>query len=284
VQTLVGIAIQGFLNNQTRELIASDGSPNLYWALTELATHPVGYREGLSYESRVWESTIHELADIERRIYSSEEALRVARDLAEAASSMGYSSGARPAEILGTSMFWYSHARRELLERGFSAERLDAMPVAQVVLLAWWKQYVLIRDDYFKWLSLPENEIQPYLHSFYDSVRNAEIKGEGGPFVLAMPALQAAMYAELRSQREIDLLRVVEALRLHAAKNGRWPDKLDDITIVPVPLDPWNHKPFEYSVKNGVATLEPLDKPPMAGGPAVNSRYELTLRPPASSK
>ena len=101
---------------------------------------------------------------------------------------------------------------------------------------------------------------------------------------MALPAIPSAVSARIRSQREIDQLRVVEALRLHAAQTGRWPDKLDDITIVPVPLDPWNHKPFEYSVKNGVATLEPLDQPPMGGGPGVNSRYELTLRPPANAK
>ena len=218
------------------------------------------------------------------RTYFPEEASRVAKALADAAESMGYRFGNSPAEILGNSLFWYPHAKRKLLDYGYTSERIDAMPVAQVVMLAWWRQYVLIRDNYYKWLSLPDDEMRPYLHTGRHDIRSAELKGEEGPFLLAMPALNAAMSAHLRSLREIDLLRVVEALRLHAAQTGRWPEKLDDIKIVPVPLDPWNHKPFEYSVKNGVATLQPLDQPPMPGGPGVNSRYELTLRSPANAK
>ena len=54
------------LNDQTRSLIAQADSPNLYWALTELASQPVELRQGLSYESRFWEFTIHNLPDLDR--------------------------------------------------------------------------------------------------------------------------------------------------------------------------------------------------------------------------
>ena len=242
-------------------MIASNGSPNLYRALTELAAHPVGIREGLSYESRLGNQPSMSLPTSTSASHSPEEALRVAKALADAAESMGYRFGNSPAEILGISLFWYPHARRELLAHGLTAERIDAMPVVQVVMLAWWKEYTLIRDDYFKWLELPDNEVEPYGTRSYNYVRAAEFKGEGGPFVLATAGPSVRNYRPNPLAREIDQLRVVEALRLHAAQTGRWPDKLDDITVVPVPLDPWNHKPFEYTVKNGVATSSPSTNP-----------------------
>ena len=128
VQMLVGIAIQGLMNYRTRELIAMEASPNLYWALTDLSSRPVEIRESISYESHLWESTIHELADIDRRIYSPEEALRVAKALAEAAESMGYRFGNSPAEILGISMLWYPHARRSC---SLTASRLSGSTPCQ---------------------------------------------------------------------------------------------------------------------------------------------------------
>ncbi len=77
------------------------------------------------------------------------------------------------------------------------------------------------------------------------------------------------------------MLRTIEALRMHAAENGRWPENLGDVKIVSVPNDPFTNKPFEYLLKEGVATLStPHDKTwNVASGAA---RYELTLR--ASAK
>src|SRR5262249_32448613 len=51
VQSLIGLAIESRLDEQTRALIAAENSPNLYWALTDLSTHPVDFREAFSYEA-----------------------------------------------------------------------------------------------------------------------------------------------------------------------------------------------------------------------------------------
>ena len=44
--------------------------------------------------------------------------------------------------------------------------------------------------------------------------------------------------AGTRQDRNINQLRTVEALRLYAAAHGKLPEKLTDITDVPIPLDP----------------------------------------------
>ncbi len=84
----------------------------------------------------------------------------------------------------------------------------------------------------------------------------------------------------MRHKRQNNLLRAIEALRMHAAENGHWPEKLSDVTIVPMPIDPFTNGPFEYSLKDGVAALStPHDKTWSVGEGA--ARYELTLRTPA---
>ena len=49
--------------------------------------------------------------------------------------------------------------------------------------------------------------------------------------------------------RKVAMLRVVEALRLHAGSTGRLPDSLDQVKVVPIPIDPLSGKVFEYELK-----------------------------------
>ena len=37
---------------------------------------------------------------------------------------------------------------------------------------------------------------------------------------------------------------------MYAARNGRWPAKLDDVKDVPVPTDPLTGKAFDYKVRD----------------------------------
>jgi hypothetical protein len=284
IHCLIGIAIQGIMNDQTRTLISLEHSPNLYWALTDLAAHPVDLREGMSYESRFWEFTIHELPELNRRALTAEEALAIAMKLYEASRGFAINRpdqtepAVKQAEFFGTAVYEYPKARKYLLDHGYTAEQIDAMPVLQTTLLARWKQFELIRDNTFKWLLLPDDESRPNLTRMADDLRAAEARGDGGIFTQALPAIQATIYARIRHQRETELLRVVEALRMYAAEHGGWPEKLDDVTAVPVPLDPWSHKPFEFFVKDGVATLQAPIQPKAPWPISSDQRYELTLR------
>jgi hypothetical protein len=288
VQCLVGLAIEGISHEQTRTFIALSNSPNLYWALTDLSAQPISLREAMSYESKFWDFTIHELADLDHRALTPDEALNVAVRLLETErtfSSHKFSStisDTDKAEILGLAMALYPQARSYLLDHGYKPEQIDAMPVVQTVLLLWWKQFEIVRDDAFKWLTLPDSEVPSNLAQMQSSVREKIAHGEGGVFANSLPVLQATVGAHFRRQRATNLLRTVEALRMYAADHGRWPETLDEIKQVPVPLDPWTQKPFDYSVKDGVAVLE-APRTPKAPWPIdADERYELTLRPAAA--
>jgi len=287
IHALIGIAVQGLMDYQVPNLIAQPDSPNLYWALTDLAAQPVDLREALSYEFYEWEFTIHELSDLDRRNFSPAESLEVVDKILKAMSWLDkYPSTPKydQAQILATALWFYPKARSYLLDHGYQLERLDAMPVLQTVLLAWWKQYELVRDDAFKRLLVPDDEVRQQLDQLENEIRATGTKGEGGVFMtLSLPSIHACIGARLRSLRHTELLRIVEALRMYAAEYGHWPSSLDDIAAVPIPRDPWSQKPFEYSVKGGVATLQALAEPKTGWG-GNDYRYELTLRADAHPK
>lgn len=53
------------------------------------------------------------------------------------------------------------------------------------------------------------------------------------------------------------MLRLLEALRLYAAQHdARLPDRLDDVTEVPIPIDPVTGRPFEYRRDGAKARLQ----------------------------
>jgi hypothetical protein len=271
VQCLIGMAFQGLLNQQTCTLIGQENSPNLYWALTDLAAEPIDLREALSYEQKIWEFSVHSVEDLDRRVLTAEEANKLAEEITHIATPN-----------LATTLLWAvqlePQARKYLLEHGYTAEKLDVMPVLQLALLYRWKQFGVVRDDCFKFLLLPDGQSFDSAARSDQAVRAAYARGEGTPFTNLLPAIHAASYARLRTMRHVNLLRTVEALRMYAAERGRWPEKLDDIKAVPVPNDPYTEKPFEYSLKDGVAILHTTTDglgSSTASGP---QRFELTLK------
>jgi hypothetical protein len=79
--------------------------------------------------------------------------------------------------------------------------------------------------------------------------------------------------------RELAMLRTVEALRDYAARHhGQPPTALTDIKCLPIPLDPLTGKSFQYEV-NGNSAI--LDAPvPEGASPRDGRRLELTFVAP----
>ena len=91
---------------------------------------------------------------------------------------------------------------------------------------------------------------------------------------MILPAVQQVTNAQVRTQRDIDVLRVIEALRMHAADAGAFPKSLDEITAVLVPKNPATGKPFEYRLDGETAILEL----PRSDGITYSKRFMITLR------
>jgi hypothetical protein len=89
-----------------------------------------------------------------------------------------------------------------------------------------------------------------------------------------MPSIHAVRGAQVRLDRDVAALRVIEALRMYAAEhNGKLPKSLDEMTAVPVPRNPATGKPFEYRLNGTTAVLDL----PMSDGLNVSRRFEIQI-------
>jgi len=86
--------------------------------------------------------------------------------------------------------------------------------------------------------------------------------------------------AQVQLEYRLAALRTVETLRIHAAASGdQLPERLDDVTVVPVPLNPVTGKPFAYRLEAKTAVVGEVSSAEKAASiaPAV---YRATIRPP----
>ena len=75
-----------------------------------------------------------------------------------------------------------------------------------------------------------------------------------------------------RNDRRIAVLRVIEAIRIYgAAHDGNLPERLEDVSEVPIPEDPVTGLPFEY-VRDGNKAI--LSGPTLRDFPL---SYEITM-------
>lgn len=79
-----------------------------------------------------------------------------------------------------------------------------------------------------------------------------------------------------RLDRHLAALRCIEALRLYAGSHdGKYPEKLSDITEITIPNDPVTKKPFSYNRTGSEAVLELKGTEGSEGRDSI--RYELKL-------
>jgi hypothetical protein len=133
-------------------------------------------------------------------------------------------------------------------------------------------------DDMAKWSNLPYPDARTGLERVETRVKIE--RGQGGALLAGtlLPALTKAHAATVRIERRLAALRCLEAVRLYAdAHDGKLPDKLNAITAVPVPVDPFTGSAFEYSRDGDKAVLTgpaPGNEP---AGPNNFLRYEVRI-------
>ena len=296
VSGLVGMAISGITNDNVVELIAAPDSPNLYWALTELPRPQTSLRDAMRLELAIGPRMFELLDDPEHKDRSYDAwndlwrrettwlmttgANLVSMDATWEDMLVTHDSDAQSLVAVAFGLASYSHAKERLLAWGFDPERVEQMPVGQVLAIYHARIYQLQADELEKatYVDFPTAQ---------RISRQAQAKlQESGPLgssadreilpiaSLLLPAVQAAQAAEFRTERNLDALRVIEALRMHAAQHdGQWPKSLDEITCVPVPENVATGKPFEYHLRDDTAVLTL----PESDGFPPEIRYELTI-------
>jgi hypothetical protein len=270
---LVGIAIAAIAIEPMEEMLEQPGSPNLYWALTNLPSPMVPLDKGLEGERVLINSELKELSDTApmsaeqiRKLVEHIDKLREFEANAKPKKSTRAILNARKKDEK-----FLQGARERLFESGLSEERLRTFPAEQVLLLDERLAYEIGRDAVMKLMKLPAWQIE---------ARYGQIKKPGGEtlFSFLIPAVIKVRRAQSRLDQRISLLRHVEALRLYAAENdGKLPAKLSDFSV-PLPNDPFSGKSFRYEVEGNTAHIRGTPPAGEAKQPYYNVHYQIIVR------
>ncbi len=270
IGNLVGIAIATLALGTVDEMIEQPGSPNLFWALTDLPSPFIDIRKGMQGE-RMWIDA--ELPGLDDQEPMSDSQLRKVVDRLQNVVNSANGPDA-PQISVRTWLEGQANneervraARKRLVEALTPADptKFESFPPTQIILLDEKLAFEVRRDEMTKSLALPYWQARALFESIPPLPKDKET-----PLTLLIASYNKVKTAQARLDQRIALLRCVEALRMYAAEhNGKLPAKLDDIRL-PLPVDPATGKPFTYKVDGKTAHLhgEPL---------GMQVRYEVTI-------
>ena len=280
ISGLVGLAIGEMMSRQLLALIQQPQTPNLYWTITQLPRPLVDLRGAMDLEGSTVYLLFPLLHEAKTKNYTPAQWRAKLDEFLERmegmASIIGDEGGAgfksllpklRTRVLVGSAA---PVAKKFLIERGHPKKKVDAMSGEHAVLLHVAENYEEQRDEVFKWFQVP------YWQAKHDEkLLAASRKREFVPLgSLLLPAISSVHRSAARSQRRQEVLRIVEALRLYAARHdGRLPEKLSDVTEVPIPINPLTGKAFGYQLDGKTAVLDAVGPPDAA----FVERYRITI-------
>jgi len=175
-------------------------------------------------------------------------------------------------------------ARKALAAAGRSPDKILQWPHLQVALMHSTLECDQYFDEVIQWQAFPYWQAAEHLEALEKKSGSPSVRGPDAPAIALVQragtmGLQAVR-ARDNVERAFTVLRLIEAIRLHAAiHEGKLPRTLADIKEVPVPTCPLTGKSFEYRIEGNRAFLS---APPFPRGPqnGIESlEYEITLRP-----
>ncbi len=283
IHSFVGCAIVNMMSEQLRELIQQSGTPNLYWSLTDLPRPIIDFRPALVSEYDFLYLTFPDLKDLETKEIAPEQwTLLLNQTIEKQLRLLNKRSDPVPLQFISSFVLFekYPQAKAFLAERGWSPEKIEKMPVCKAVLVAAIRQYNELRDELFKWIYMPYPESVAGMKKA-DAKMKEVIHGGQELLPIAstfMPALKTAKNAQARTEREIAILRIFEAIRLYAAAHdGQLPESLSGITEVPIPIDPLQGTAFIYNRIDGSTAILEAPAPSGTNLDAYWLRYEIHL-------
>jgi hypothetical protein len=265
VNQLIGIAASAIVLDEFDAYAAAPKAPNLYWALAELPRPLISLRRGAATECEILEMKLPELARLDDPLLTPNWQ-RLSRDMRGWALELVKMEEAGNLEMLARiqsppSAEQLAEARAYLRDKhGRPADQVEAMPAAEVEVRFTVALFRDIGDAWRKWLVVPYPQSLVDFKSRNELLLNECKRLELIPLVSVLTPLGGnLLVAQARIDLRVARAQAMEALRMHAAATGKLPEKLDEVTIVPVPLDPVTGGPFAYTLDGDVATLDVTD-------------------------
>lgn len=280
VANLVGLWVAHLSLNTLEEMLKQPGCPNLYWALTDLPCPLVDVRKGIQAERMRVEADLRALRDdapmteteLERFVSHFSGVTSFAREQAgQPPQNPRPGLQARVKDATGVHA-----AARRLIEADCVEALVNLFPPLQLILLDDKRAYIVARDERLKLLGLPLWQIDS------PNCSNEENCASDRLFAGFLPDIIKLRRTQGQLERQIAVLRHVEALRLYAAEHdGQLPARLSDMTV-PLPADPVTGKPFNYAVERTTAHIRGDSLRGERKDPENNIHYEVTIENPKS--
>lgn len=272
ISALVGMAIADMHRDCVIDFIQQSGATNLYWALAQLPNPLIPLEPALRTEGRFLEMKFQELEHVDY-IDSPQAWERLAQSMRREFRETMVQIWQPPHDNEVLQRFdrtlnrevtpeFISMARDYLVRVGPCSEAAAAkmsQPELQVrYTKALWQE---LTDAIRRWMFLPYPQAYAKAVAENERLKTEAQQREWLPFVdVYLPALTAVMKAETHARRATARLQVIEALRMHlAAGDGMLPARLEDVAVVPIPLDPATGGPFAYRLEGAEALLDVTD-------------------------
>jgi hypothetical protein len=300
-----GMAIAHLALGTLEEMVQQPGCPNLYWALTALPCPLVELRKGLQGDCTRVANELRPLRDdasmtqtgLEMLLSHLSGVLGLARE--HAGLPIQNLRAVLSARVKDPERV--AAARRCLVEAGYAEDRVKALPLLQLILLEEKRNFEIERDERLKLLALPLWQVEaldrgvpcgngdPLSNQAQDERRTSVIAmsrsmtserdcGGVGLFAELLPRVVKLRQTQAQLERQIAMLRFVEALRLYAAEHhGKLPAAASEIAL-PLADDPFTGKPLEYALEGPSAHIRAHQLAGARRSEGFNVHYVVTIQ------
>jgi len=266
----LGLAAAHMALDTLEEFVQQPGSPNLYWALTDLPSPLVDIRKGLHGEREMLATELRAFRD--NAVLTDRELDELVGRLSGRSGFLRQELGLAPRNLRSIlagrakDTARVDASRKRLIEAGLKSDLVKQFSAMQVNLLDERREFELLRDDEMKLLGLAPWQIVG------TRGKSQNLFAESLPRVAELRLEQAGV------ECRIGFLRHIEALRVHASeRGGSLPAALKDVTL-PLPLDPITGKQFSYRLDGSTARL--VTPPPRQEQPSPSyaAEFEISIR------
>ncbi len=244
VQTLVGLGVQGVGLGVVREWVTTPDSPNVYWALVNLPHQAAKTYSAVQFERKLVLNSLKlpvDERDVDDRTWAT-----------TVATIRKLSDGSQPNAILPADAALVAtllpRARAYLLNAGVTEEELKNTLPAALVMRYCLSEYNDLMDAGSAAMNLPGPAALAHFEKLLPQLQKATSNFPPNPLVLVIPSIVNTYRVTLTADRTVAALQLHEAIRAHIRKTGKLPNNHEEITDLPVPLDPATLKPYPFTV------------------------------------